>query len=63
MSLVWNFIQTQILGMKWLSDLVAVLLNLCGMDVSSSIGGIIHFFIYDTVKIFILLTVLIFLVS
>ena len=63
MSLVWNFIQTQILGMKWLSDLVAGLLNLCGMDVSSSIGGIIHFFIYDTIKIFILLTVLIFLVS
>lgn len=63
MSLVWNFIQTQILGMKWLSDLIAGLLNLCGLDVSLSIGGIIHFFIYDTVKIFILLTVLIFLVS
>lgn len=38
MSLVWNFIQTQILGMKWLSDLVEGLLHLCGMDVSHPLG-------------------------
>lgn len=49
--------------MKWLSDVFAGVLNFIGIETKSSIGGVIHFFIYDTVKIFILLTVLIFLVS
>lgn len=50
--------------MQWLSDLVGLLVrDLFGLDLSSRAGGSIHFFIYDVIKIFILLTVLIFSVS
>ena len=51
MRIVWDFIQNQILGMKWLNELVGGLLTLCGVDVEGEIGGSIQFFIYDTVKI------------
>ena len=61
---IFNFFTEQILGMKWLSDLITFLLeNLFNVDVSSKFGGSIHFFLYDTVKIFILLGVLIFFIS
>ncbi len=60
---LWNFIQTQLFGMRWLASLVEALLALCGVDVASRIGGTVHFFIYDTIKIIILLTVLIFVIS
>lgn len=63
MSVVWDFIQTQLLGMKWLSDIIAKLLSLTGLDISSKLGTGIHFFIYDTLKISILLIVLIFIIS
>ncbi len=60
----FNFFTDQILGMKWLSDLITIFLeNILKLDVSSKIGGSIQFFIYDTIKIFILLAVLIFLIS
>ena len=50
--------------MEWLSDLVAVLIeNVFGLDVNDRIGGSIHFFIYDFIKIFILLALLIFVIS
>ena len=50
--------------MQWLSDLVRYLVvNVFGLDMSSRLGGSIHFFIYDVIKIFILLTVLIFTIS
>jgi len=50
--------------MEWLSNLVTFLVkNIFGLDVNSRIGGSIHFFIYDVVKIFILLSVLIFAIS
>lgn len=50
--------------MQWLSDLVGLLVrDVFGLDLASRIGGSIHFFIYDVIKIFILLTVLIFSVS
>lgn len=50
--------------MQWLSDLVELLVkNVFGLDISSRVGGSIHFFIYDVVKIFILLSVLIFGIS
>lgn len=60
---VWQFIQTQILGMQWLSNLVAAGLSALGLDLSSKLGGSIHFFLYDVLKITILLFTLIFLVS
>jgi uncharacterized membrane protein YraQ (UPF0718 family) len=50
--------------MVWLSDLVFSLLeNIFQLDSQSTLFGILHFFIYDTIKIFILLSFLIFLVS
>ena len=60
---VWQFIQTQVLGMQWLSDLVGTGLSSLGLDLSSRLGGSVHFFIYDVCKITILLFTLIFLVS
>ena len=60
---IWNFIQDQILGMKWLNELIGTLLTACGLDVSGRIGSSIQFFIYDTVKIFVLLGFLIFVIS
>lgn len=63
MQIVWDFIQSQILGMKWLSDIIGGLLVLCGFDVNSVVYSALHFFIYDTLKISILLIVLIFIIS
>ena len=60
---VWQFIQTQVLGMQWLSDLVGTGLSALGLDLSSRLGGSVHFLIYDVCKITILLFTLIFLVS
>ena len=60
----FEFFTDQILGMKWLSDLITLFVeNILKLDVSSKIGGSIQFFIYDTIKIFILLAVLIFFIS
>ena len=58
-----SFIQNQILGMQWLKTLIEKILSAAGLDVESRIGGSIHFFIYDVIKITILLFVLIFLIS
>ena len=63
MQQVWDFIQNQILGMKWLNQLIGSLLTSCGLDVMGRIGGSIQFFIYDTVKIMLLLGVLILIIS
>ena len=60
---IWNFLQKQILGMQWLHDLVGDLLARTGLDISSRLGGSLHFFIYDVVKITVLLCTLIFLIS
>ena len=49
--MVWEFIQNQVLGMKWLNELAANGLSAVGVDVSSRIGGSIQFFIYDVIKI------------
>lgn len=61
--MIWDFIQNQILGMKWLYGLVQNLLTLLGIDVTSRLGGSISFFIYDVIKISILLFVLVFIIS
>lgn len=58
-----NFITEQVLGMKWLSELVTLILIDLGVDLETRMGGSVHFFIYDTIKIFILLGVLIFSIS
>ncbi len=60
---VWDFFQVQILGMKWLNDIVGNMLTSLGLDISGQVGGSIQFFIYDTIKIFTLLSVLIFIIS
>lgn len=60
---ILDFLQTEILGMAWLNRLVASLLTGLGLDINSPLGGSIHFFIYDVIKILILLGVLIFIIS
>lgn len=60
----FEFINTQLLKMQWLWDIVEYLVTkVFGLSMEDKIGNSIHFFIYDTIKIFILLTVLIFLIS
>ena len=60
---MWTFIQDQILGMKWLNGLIGSILSLLGLDTGTKIGASVQFFIYDTIKITVLLCVLIFLIS
>ncbi|MGN0534919.1 MAG: permease [Eubacterium sp.] len=60
---IWDFIQNQILGMKWLNEVISKLLGLIGLDIEGKIGGSIHFFIYDTIKIMVLLGILILIIS
>ncbi|MCZ4354570.1 permease [Roseovarius aestuarii] len=61
---VFVWLNDQLLRMQWLSDLVTLLVrDGFGLDPASQIGGSIHFFIYDVIKIFILLSVLIFAIS
>ena len=59
----WWFFQNQILGMKWLNEVISNGLSAFGLDISGRLGASVHFFLYDTIKIMILLGVLIFLVS
>ena len=58
-----KFITNQILGMKWLNTLIGNLLGTLGLDATSRIGGSIQFFLYDVIKITVLLCVLIYLIS
>ena len=60
---MWSFIQDQILGMKWLNELIGKILTNLGLDISTKLGGSLQFFIYDVIKITILLCVLIFIIS
>ena len=60
---MWAFIQDQILGMKWLNVLIGNLLTSLGLDITGKIGGSIQFFVYDVIKIVVLLCVLIFVIS
>lgn len=61
--MIWEFLQDQILGMKWLNVLIGNVLSSVGLDVESRIGGSVQFFVYDVIKITILLCALIFLIS
>ncbi len=61
---IFEWLNNQLLKMVWLSDLVKWLVeNVFGLDTASRLGGSVHFYIYDVVKIFILLSVLIFSIS
>ena len=60
---MWDFIQDQVLGMKWLNETVGKGISLLGLDPASRWGGSIQFFLYDVVKITVLLCVLIFGIS
>lgn len=62
-EIIWLFFQEQILGMKWLNAMIGEVLKMSGMDISGMIGGSLQFFLYDTIKIFVLLSVLIFGIS
>lgn len=61
--IIWDFIQNQILGMKWLNQTIGKMLSSFGLDIESKTGASIQFFIYDTIKITILLCVLIYFIS
>lgn len=60
---IWSFFQDQILGMKWLNGLIGKGLSQLGLDIDSRLGGSIQFFLYDVIKITILLCLLIFFIS
>ncbi|MGM9552178.1 MAG: permease [Clostridia bacterium] len=60
---VWNFFQNEIIGMKWLNIHIGNLLNSLGIDTTGRIGGSIQFFLYDIIKIMVLLGVLILIIS
>lgn len=60
---VWDFFQNEILGMKWLNQLIGSLLESCGLSTETRLGGSVQFFIYDTIKIMLLLSVLILIIS
>ena len=47
----WDFFQNEILGMKWLNRLIGSIVEACGLDPASKVGGSIQFFFYDVIKI------------
>lgn len=60
---VWRFIQDQVLGMKWLNELIGKGLSALGLNVGGRLGGSVQFFLYDVLKITALLCFLIFIIS
>lgn len=60
---ILDFLQNEILGMSWLNRLIGTALTALGLDINSPLGGSLNFFIYDVIKILILLGVLIFIIS
>lgn len=60
---IWFFFQDQVLGMKWLNTLIGDLLSIFGLDISGRLGGSVQFFLYDVIKITVLLCFLIWGIS
>lgn len=60
---IFSFIQHQVFGMQWLNMLIGEGLFALGLDLNSRIGGSIHFFLYDVIKIMVLLCVMIYVIS
>lgn len=63
MKIIWDFIQNQILGMKWMHELIGKMLSGMGLDITTRMGGSVQFFVYDVLKITVLLCTLIFMIS
>lgn len=59
----WQFFQDEIMGMKWLNRLIGNVLSLLGLDIDGRLGGSVQFFLYDVIKITVLLCLLIFVIS
>ncbi|MEG2082929.1 MAG: permease, partial [Oscillospiraceae bacterium] len=60
---IWGLTQDEVLGMKWLNRLIGQGLSALGLDVTGRVGGSVQFFLYDTIKIMVLLGFLILLIS
>ena len=61
---IFKWLNAQLLKMEWIFDLIKLLVEkIFGLSIESRLGGSIHFLIYDVIKIFILLSVLIFRIS
>lgn len=60
---IWGFFQNEVLGMKWLNRLIGKGLTAAGLDIDSRLGGSLQFFIYDVIKIMLLLGCLILIIS
>lgn len=63
LKMIFEFVQNNIFKMNWLYNLTGKVLKLIPFDLNMRLSEAIHFFIYDVLKIFILLSVLIFIVS
>lgn len=63
MQSIWDFFQSQILGMQWLNDLIGMGLSSLGFDLTNQWVGSVQFFLYDVIKISLLLCFLILLIS
>ena len=61
--MVWSFIQNQVLEMQWLNALIGGILTAVGLDTQTRVGGSVQFFLYDVLKITVLLCLLIFVIS
>mgnify|MGYP005922249985 FL=1 len=59
LKLMFQFLQEQILGMKWMNEIIGKGLSVLGVDIQGRVGGSIQFFLYDVIKITILLCLLI----
>lgn len=60
---IWQFVQNELLGMKWLNRVIGTGLSAIGLDINGRLGGSVQFFLYDVIKITILLCFLIFVIS
>lgn len=62
--IIFEWLNNQVLKMEWLYNLVTLLVTkVFGLEVTGRVGGSVHFFVYDVIKIFILLSFLIFTIS
>lgn len=60
---IWDFFQNEVLGMQWLNRLIGNILAAAGLDVEGRVWGSVRFFLYDMIKIMVLLGVLILVIS
>jgi len=63
MQVAWDFFQKQVLGMGWLNATIGSFLMSVGVDITGRIGASLQFFLYDMIKILVLLSLLIFVIS